>query len=203
MFRKMIYVILMMLLPFIGWGWEGNDNIMMWQVNDSANVDGSPSVYTYLQANYSDDEFGVRIACYSSDGTFIRYLNPIWEDDNHVKHIETEFNDQYVGTRDDFWYTQTSQAYYGPDDYYEKLFQMQIGNYDGNDDFIPILYSSKQQVDGKYWYDTGTLGPPNLDWTPTDFYTINPPISPEPSTGLLFIVGLSTIFMTRRKRTLL
>lgn len=186
------------MLSIDGWTWEGNDNIMMWQVNDSANVDGSPSVYTYLQANYSDDEFGVRIAVYDSSGNLLKYCNPVYGDypEPGQTYIDYEFNDQYVGTKDDFGLTVASQAYYGPDDYYEKLFQMQIGNYDGDYNFYPILYSSRKTVTG-HWYDMGTLLPPTTDWTPTDFYTYNPPI-PEPSSSLLVLIGISFLGLKRK-----
>lgn len=77
---------------------------------------------------------------------------------------------------------------------------MQIGNYDENDNFNPILYSNGIIVDSKYRYEPGDLGPGAADWTVLDFYTINPvmPVSPEPSSGILFLLGASLLALKRK-----
>ena len=98
--------------------------------------------------------------------------------------------------------TSASQAYYGPDDYLEMLFQMQVGNYDEDFNFSPLLWTRGELVDGKYWYDTGTLAPHNGDWIPTQFYTINPVVpitpSPEPNSGILFLIGIGFLGLRRK-----
>ena len=73
-----------------------------WQVNETGNtVDGNPDLYSFLGIDHADDELGVRISVYDSDGNFIRYLNPAYELEDHTSYIDWEYNDQYVGTRDD------------------------------------------------------------------------------------------------------
>ena len=201
MIKKLIFAVLC-LLSLIGFGWEGRDNTMYWQVTGTGNtVNGGDNVYTYLGVSHSDDELGVRIACYDSDGNFIRYLNPAYPDP--LNYVDWEYNDQYIGTRDDFWLTRGSQAYYGPEDYMEHLFQMQLGTYDSDDNFLPLLYTNGEIVDNKYWYDWGTLAPHNGDWIPTEFYTINPvipsPSVPEPSTSILCLLGASLLALRRKK----
>lgn len=195
--KKYFYTFIVCLFSLVGWGWEGNDNIMMWQVNDTGNtVDGGPNdVYTFLGIDHSDDYIGVRIACYDKDGTFIKYLNPVYPEE--WGGIDWEYNDEFIGTRDDLPAT-LRQAYYGPNDYSEKLFQMQVGNYDGDDNFIPLLYSSKSEVAGRYWYDDGQLAPQYGEWTPTDFYTYNSPIVPEPSSTLLAFIGICFLGLKRK-----
>lgn len=80
---------------------------------------------------------------------------------------------------------------------------MQLGIYDGDYDFSPILYTDAVLVDGKYRYDPGTLLPPSMDWQMQNFYTLNPvipdsPSTPEPNTILLFTIG-SGLLLLRRK----
>lgn len=79
---------------------------------------------------------------------------------------------------------------------------MQVGNYDGDYNFNPLLYSRGELVDGKYWYDTGTILPPSTDWIPSQFYTINPvvPISPvpEPNSGIMLLMGLGFLGLKRK-----
>ena len=196
--KKVVIVILMILFNwFSSFGWDDNDYTMHWQVKNEGNrVDDGPNdVYTFLGFDHANDELGVRISCYDKDGTFIKYLNPAYPDP--INEIDWDYNDQPIGTRDDLWMAK-GQAYYGSPDYSERLFQLQVGNYDGEDNFVALLYSKTEKVDGRYWYDWGTLAPFNGEWTPIDFYTYNPPPVPEPSSTILCLLGLS-LFMLKRK----
>ena len=201
---KTFILLLICMFMFARLAWNNVDSIMYWQLGSTGNTvdDGPNDVYTFLGFNHANDEIGVRIAAYDKDGNLVKYLNPIWKDENRVKHIETDFNDSYVGTRDDIWMTRASQAYYGPDGYLEMLFQMQVGNYDEDFNFSPLLWTRGELVDGKYWYDTGTLAPHNGDWIPTQFYTINPVVpitpSPEPNSGILFLIGIGFLGLRRK-----
>ena len=184
------------------YAWEGNDSTLFWQIEDNGNTvdDGPNDVYTFLGFEHADDELGVRVACYDRDGNFVNYLNPAYPDP--LDYIDWEYNDQVIGTRDDIRMTKGSQAYYGRDDYLERLFQLQLGTYDSDYNFIPLLYTNSELVDGKYWYDWGTLAPYNGDWTPTAFYTINPVSpTPEPSSSLLLLLGASFVLLLRKRAT--
>ena len=201
--KKLLIGFVLCMISFIGMGWDDNDYTMHWQVKDEGNRvnDGPNDVYTFLGFDHADDEIGVRIACYDKDGTFIKYLNPAYPDP--INEIDWDYNDQIIGTRDDLALYGKGQAYYGPSDYSEKLFQLQVGNYDGEDNFVALLYSKMEKVDGRYWYDWGTLAPFNGEWTPIDFYTYNPPPIPEPSAGLLLLVGMSLLNLKRKKQSLI
>lgn len=55
----------------------------------------------------------MRIAAYDSNGNFVSYLNPIYgnpDDPYGPPYIDYEFNDQWIGTRENFWMTTASQA---------------------------------------------------------------------------------------------
>ena len=86
----------------------------------------------------------------------------------------------------------------------ERRFQMQIGIYDENFDFSPILYSNGEIVDEKYRHEISSInaGDGALDWMVEKFYTINPvvpsPPVPEPSTSLLCIIGLGVLLLKRK-----
>lgn len=101
---KNLYAILTMCaMSLFGYGWEGRDSTMYWQVSGTGNTvdDGPNNVYTFLGIAHSDSDIGARIAAYDINGNLVKYLDPIWEDESGVKHIETDFSDMYIGTRDD------------------------------------------------------------------------------------------------------
>ena len=79
---------------------------------------------------------------------------------------------------------------------------MQIGNYDEDFNFNPILFSKGEKVEGRYRYNPGDLGPYGGEWIPAEFYTINPvipsPSVPEPSTSLLCIIGFGVLMLKRK-----
>lgn len=205
MFKKLTALVVICAMSLLGYGWDDNDHTMYWQVTGTGNtVNGGPNdVYTFLGIDHADDELGVRIAAYDKEGNLVKYLNPAYPNNpDFPSGIDWEYNDQPIGTRDDFWMTRGSQAYYGPEDYMEHLFQMQLGTYDGDYNFLPLLYTNGETVDNKYWYDWGTLAPNNGDWIPTEFFTINPvipaPQVPEPSELMLCIIGFGVLMLKRK-----
>ena len=123
MLKKFIYLILICILPFIGMG-----DVLRWLISGSENVYDSET-QEYISDVFSflvpDEDFGVRLAAYDRDGNFVSYLHPIYknpDDPYGAGTIDYEFDDQYVGTRDDLWLTRTSQALYDGVDPYECLF---------------------------------------------------------------------------------
>jgi hypothetical protein len=92
-------------------GWDNVDSIMYWQLGDTGNTvdDGPNDVYTFLGFDHANDEIGVRIAAYDKDGNLVKYLNPVYPNNpDYPSGIDWEYNDQYIGTRDDIWRTRTS-----------------------------------------------------------------------------------------------
>lgn len=205
--KKILVIFALCMFSFVGISWDNVDSIMYWQLGDTGNtVDGGPNdVYTFLELDHANDEFGVRIAAYDKDGNLVKYLNPVYPNNpDYPGGIDWEYNDQIIGTRDDISMFGKGQAYYGPDDYLEMLFQMQVGNYDEDFNFNPLLWTKGELVPGKHWYDTGTLLPPGTDWTPTEFFTVNSvvPISPEPNSFILLSLGICLLGLRRRRRKL-
>ena len=199
MFKKLTYFVFLFLISFSCFAWDGNDNIMLWQVNPTGNTvdDGPNDVYTFLGFDHANDDIGVRIAAYDKDGNLIKYLNPVYPEE--FAGVDWEYNDEYIGTRDDLP-ASTRQAYYGGEDYTERLFQMQVGNYDGDGNFMPLLWTRGESIPGKYWYDSGTLLPPGFEWAPTKFYTANPviPDIPEPNSFILLSLGICLLGLRRK-----
>lgn len=172
----------------------GRCDVLLWQIDPYKNIDGSPSLNYFLTANHNDDDIGVRIAVYSEDGNFVEYMNPIPYDG---------YNDEYLGVVSgiEWWQVQARQAEFTGDSA-GKLFMMEIGNYVGDDyEFNPIAYSGAESMDGKHTYEPGSILPSPTDWIPSEFYTIKPVIPsgqmPEPSTAVLFLIGISLIGIRR------
>ena len=171
---KFLLFALACLLSVVGAAWDNADSIMYWQLGDTGNTvdDGPNDVYTFLGFDHANDEIGVRIAAYDKDGNLVKYLNPVYGAPEGSSpfdpgSIDWEYNDEYIGTRDDLPAT-IRQAYYGSYDYLEMLFQMQVGNYDEDFNFSPMLWTRGELVEGKYWYDTGSIAPAYpYEWTPT------------------------------------
>lgn len=81
-------------------------DILLWCVSGNEIVDNNSSLYSYLGSTYGEsEEYGVRLAAYNQAGSLVSYLNPVYFDEGGNSFIDREFNDQYVGTRDDFWMT--------------------------------------------------------------------------------------------------
>ena len=172
----------------------GRGDVLMWQVNGDANVDGSPSVYSFLA---SDQEIGALVCAYSADGVFIKNLNLVYDPD---------YADSFVDSKDSLWQMRAIQSYIDQELPMEALFQIQVGYYDVDENFLVVLYSSvetKMNLLEGHSYSPGTLYPTGPDWTPMDFYTINPvvpisPLIPEPSTSLLCIIGFGVLMLKRK-----
>lgn len=204
--KKILVIFALCMFQFVGVAWDNVDSIMYWQLGDTGNtVDGGQNVYTFLGFDHADDEIGVRIAAYDKDGNLIKYLNPVYGPPPgsglfDPGSIDWEYNDEYIGTRDDLP-AKIRQVYYGPDDYLEMLFQMQVGNYDEDFNFNPMLWTRGELVEGKYWYDTGSIAPAYpFEWLPTEFFTVNPvvPVSPEPNSFSLMTLGICLLGLKRK-----
>ena len=67
---------------------------------------------------------------------------------------------------------------------------MQVGIYDDDWNFTPILYSEFADIDeiSKHTYEIQQIAPIGKDWAPGTYYTAIPPFPvPEPSSSTLFV----------------
>jgi hypothetical protein len=166
--------------------------VLLWQVNQNASVDnGISDVYHFL---VPDTEIGALACVYDANGNFIRNLNLV---------ADPDYADSFVSSRDDLWFMQAIQSYMEDDIAMDALFQIQVGYYDGDFNFISALYSdteTKANLLAGNSYAIGSLYPPGTDWTPGHYHTVNPvvPSVPEPSELMLCIIGLGLLLLKRK-----
>ena len=194
----------------------------MWQVDDTATIDGTQIKTWISNSSYVTDEdhfLAVRAKSVDSSGneTILGiYFGGSVEDGE--LGVEIGDNGGYWGagvptgnqslTGHKTWYTSTD----GPEVILEDpavidaLFLLEIGynSYDGNiGDYVwetlaeSLPKETYEALRSQYMYGEGTLGPHKNDiWTPTEFYT-HPPV-PEPSSFLLSLIGCSFLLLRRK-----
>ena len=208
-------------MSLFGYGWEGRDTTLYWQVNDSATVDGASMHYSFL-VPYTEDYDnwnGIRVKVVSPDGQIQRILDNYGEDEfgNTVLYDGKEGMPVY-DNGSGYWGSGVPTGNQSPlhdlstliaEEYY---IQAELGrlswNYDTDSaDWSPLAYSAYEKLTTEFGkshtYDLGTLEPPREgSWIPTEFFTINPvipsPPVPEPSTSLLGIIGLGLLLLKRK-----
>ena len=207
MLKKFIYLILICILPFIGMG-----DVLIWTVNDSAIIhkdDGeTEGIYAFLSPYEEADGMAacarvkvtgggltepIILPIYLGDGT--------WNSDIDPEMVEwgVELGESGDGRGyGAYW----NQSLIPNEATAETLFQIELGH--GVDNWETVAYSdyyTKAMLD-KQSYTAGSIAPLGNDWggwTPTDFYTTSPaPPIPEPTTGLLFLVGASLLTLKRK-----
>lgn len=211
--KKFIFVI------FCLYSFIGTSDTLLWQITDttlqygiwrpdndavgwydgSSRVDNNSTVYTFINENHANDDVGIRVAVYDGNGNLISYL---------AGKEEPEYADIWLSNDVSTWRGLESYTPNKPlnEMELEMRFQLQIGYYDEDFNFISELYSNTETADNLYEshiYERSQLGPSLTDQIPSDFYTINPvipdsPPTPEPNTTLLFTIG-SGLLLLRRK----
>ena len=226
MLKKLTALVFTCAMSLFGYGWEGRDTTLYWQVNDSATVDGASMHYSFLVPYPEDDDNwnGIRVKVVSPDGQIQRILD--FCDDNGGTYSWKEA--AYVGDLLDeydnptgLWGSGVPTGNQSPlhdlstliaEEYY---IQAELGrlswNYDTDSaDWSTLAYSAYEKLTDDFktdhTYDLGTIAPPTTtSWIPEEFFTIKPaipsggsPYVPEPSTSLLGIIGLGLLLLKRK-----
>ena len=210
-------------MSLFGYGWEGRDTTLLWQVNDDATVDGASMHYSFL-VPYTEDYDnwnGIRVKVVSPDGQIQRILDNYGEDEfgNTVLYDGKEGMPVY-DNGSGYWGSGVPTGNQSPlhdlstliaEEYY---IQAELGrlswNYDTDSaDWSTLAYSAYEKLTDDFktdhTYDFGTLAPPiTTSWIPEEFFTIKPALpsggtyAPEPTTGLLTIIGLGVLLLKRK-----
>lgn len=219
--KKFLIGFVLCMISFIGMG-----DVLMWEVTDSTKVDNG-SIQQFLVPYPSTDDSwpAARVKLVSSDGSSstilkIYFGDGVWEDGDWGMELadygngwgtgvptgnqsETGFNT--INRIQDIIHGDVLDV---PPEVLEALFVMELG-YNSWDESVgdyvwktiassaPELYKDLVR---EYMYASGDVAPSTTkNWNP-DFYTMNPPIVPEPSTGFLFLIGSSLLALKRKAK---
>lgn len=190
-----------------------NGDVLVWTVNDSAIIHKdngqTEGIYAFLSPYEEADGMAacarvkvtgggltepIILPIYLGDGTWSSDIDPEMVEWG-VELGETGSGYGYGA----YW----NQSLIPNEATAETLFQIELGH--GIDEWETVAYSAyytKALID-KQSYTAGDINPPGYDWggwTPTDFYTSNPPIYdvPEPSSAIMFLLGLGLLELKRR-----
>ncbi len=199
----------------------GGDPVLLWDVTESATIDGTP-IRDYLDAyqasisdwDDNDDWFAARVQVMDEGWAepvilglwFLDPPNPPFEDDGY---LGVELGDSGSG----YWGATGNQSSVVAPDGFEltenMLFTLQIGcdRYDEtiDDAYWTTLAESapvpKSSIES-HIYETFNLNPmTESPWSPSAFTSGNPPAQvPEPATGLLAMLGAAVLVLRRRIR---
>ena len=146
---------------------------------------------THLSVEW-DGDWGMELADYGNGwGTGVPTGNQSETGYNTIQTIQQQINGETL-------------TY--PSEVMEALMIMELG-YNSWDESVgdyvwqtiassaPELY---KDLIREHMYASGDVAPPTTtNWNP-DFYTMNPPIVPEPSAGLLFVIGAGLLALKRK-----
>ena len=208
MMIKKLIVILFSFLTFL----TGSGDILWWQVDDTATVDGQ-SIYSFVSSygteiidGYDFYNVGARVRMTNPDGSTA--IIPIAYPDFPGDRFEyAEFfngggaNGAGFGTG--YWSTQ-SVLHEVPEYNFELLneaqFLVELGELSYDDVFDIVGWETIAVSDTKFGselrgmiFPGGVSEPADFQWIPTRFHTV-----PEPSTFLLCLLG-AALLMLRRK----
>ena len=220
--KKIVFVGLCFLL-FVGWG-----DVLLWAVDDSVTVDGTPIQNWIMASPYVEDDdhwVAARVKLTDANGTVLGiYFDGAVEDGTWGVYIGDNGSGSWGAgvptgnqspTGHKTWYTSTDDptiTVLEDPAAIEALYYIEIGYNSWNEDIGDYVWETLAEslpketyetLRNQYMYGEGTLGPhKNNVWIPTEFYTLNPviptPPVPEPNTTLLFTIG-SGLLLLRRK----
>ena len=196
-------------------------DVLLWQVDDTAKVDGTPIQKWLMASPYIEDDdhwVAARVKLTDANGTVLGiYFDSIVEDGTWGVWIGDNGDGSWgsgvpTGNQSP---TGHKTFYASLDDptttilenpaTIEALFIMELGYnaYDPNiDDYVwttiaqALPEETYETLRANYMYGEGSIAPPTQKvWTPTEFYTTS---VPEPSSTILCLLGLS-LFMLKRK----
>lgn len=180
--------------------------VLMWQLNDTATVDGS-SIYTFISAVGEDDDNWPAARVKVSGGQLVEpiYLD-IWGENEFTGQPElwegSGENGVWIGdVGGGYWGTGLNQSTLDAGIAADCIFVMQIGKntYDAMTDTINWITLAESNPEYKsllenHIYEEFSLAPlSETAWTPTEFHTV----VPEPSSPVLIMAGLSILMLIR------
>ena len=197
------------------------DQMMFWEVDDAATIDGKPirdflDAYQATIPDWDDynDWFAARVQVTDDSGSEPIYLENLINFDNQWQPFFANELGVPLDDTGNGWGTghlATQSPIYGYDLAITEnaVFTMQIGyaHYDeaADEDYWTTLADSTPEVNSldfqnAHMYEQGSIAPSgHSPWNPTTFTSANPPAEvPEPATDILALLGAAVLVLKRR-----
>ena len=187
---------------------SAGDDVLYWMVDTTATVeqDGETSSVTSFFDNYAAPEgsaFAARVRVTGGDiqdgqDVFLDLYIPGYGLDEGGGAWGVEFSD--VGG---YWGAGVPTGNQSPAGDFsagspEYSFTVELGNIDSSDNWTTVATSAAVEYSslGAYIHETFDINPGQIAvWTPTEFSAV----VPEPSSGLLTVIGLALLALRRRR----
>ena len=192
------------MLPFIGMG-----DALYWMIDETSYVDNDPMATFISPLPDDDDNWVVGRVKITTGAGIVKYLD-IYSPDGDINNVGETYPGAkgiWIGGGGVFFGAEGNQGILPADVDSAASFAIEIGinhwvddgTEEGKINFELLAITDPHTYDQieEFIHPQGSLGPPGLaTWNPTYYHTV----SPEPSAGFMFLLGMSFLLLKRKHK---
>ena len=200
--KKYFYTFIACLFSFVGMG-----DALYWMIDETSYVDNNPMSIFVSSLPDDEDNWAVGRVKITTGTGVVKYLD-LYAADGDINNVGETYpgaEGVWIGGGGDFFGAEGNQGILPADVDSAASFAIEIGlNHwidDGteegriNFELLAITDPHTYEQIEAFIHPQGSLGPPDLAiWNPTYYHTV----SPEPSSGILLLLGASLLLLKRK-----